>query len=533
MGMFFNPGNSGFLSAVRSQIYVDKSDLIQFTNSAIGTEQRFICVSRPRRFGKSITVKMLAAYYSRGCDSGEIFQALKIAGSPAYEKELNKSNVISLDVQWFRSVAGTRGDADRIVSYMQEEVIGELRQQYPDVVREEDISLPEVLLRIHSRTGEQFVVLLDEWDCLFREERQNRELQEAYLHFLRGMFKGGPAESYVKLAYMTGILPIKKYGTQSALNNFDEYTMARPAMLAKYVGFTEPEVKKLCRKYHMDFAEAKRLYDGYAFPKAASVYSPNSVIEAMRRESFGNYWTGTETYEALQFYIDLDEDGLKETLVQMLGGGNCVIDIGSFQNDMTSIKCRDDVLTLLVHLGYLAYDETRGSVPIPNEEVRQEFVRAVKGGKRRELSKLIRNSDQLLQDTLDGKADHVAKAIEKAHSAGTAPLFCNNEQALRSVIKFAYISAVEAFQEIQELPSGTGYADIVYLPKKGSAMPVIVIELKWNKKAGSAIQQTRDRNYPQALEGMDTDILLVAITYDERTKKHTCQIETHSRTETV
>ena len=311
MGMFFNPGNSGFLSAVRSQIYVDKSDLIQFTNSAIGTEQRFICVSRPRRFGKSITVKMLAAYYSRGCDSGEIFQALKIAGSPAYEKELNKSNVISRDVQWFRSVAGTRGDADRIVSYMQEEVIGELRQQYPDVVREEDISLPEVLLRIHSRTGEQFVVLLDEWDCLFREERQNRELQEAYLHFLRGMFKGGPAESYVKLAYMTGILPIKKYGTQSALNNFDEYTMARPAMLAKYVGFTEPEVKKLCRKYHMDFAEAKRLYDGYAFPKAASVYSPNSVIEAMRRESFGNYWIGTETYEALQFYIDLEEDGLK------------------------------------------------------------------------------------------------------------------------------------------------------------------------------------------------------------------------------
>ena len=217
----------------------------------------------------------------------------------------------------------------------------------------------------------------------------------------------------------------------------------------------------------------------------------------------------------------------------MLGGGNCVIDIGSFQNDMTSIKCRDDVLTLLVHLGYLAYDETRGSVSIPNEEIRQEFVRAVKDGKRRELSKLIRNSDQLLQDTLDGKADHVAKAIEKAHSAGTAPLFCNNEQALRSVIKFAYISAVEAFQEIQELPSGTGYADIVYLPKQGTAMPVIVIELKWNKKAGSAIQQIRDRNYPQALEGMDTDILLVTITYDERTKKHTCQIETHSRTETV
>ncbi len=326
---------------------------------------------------------------------------------------------------------------------------------------------------------------------------------------------------------MTGILPIKKYGTQSALTDFREYTMIAPKKLGKYVGFTELEVKALCSKYGLDFSEAKRWYDGYSFSRIPSVYSPNSIIEALRNEEFGTYWTETETYESLKLYIDMDEDGLKEAIIQMLGGAHVPIDIGTFQNDMTSIRQKDDVLTLLIHLGYLAYNGKEKTVFIPNEEVRQEFIRAVTAGKHTEAAKLIFNSDKLLQATLNMDNETVASAIEDAHRAGTAPLYYNDEQALRSVIKFAYISAVDEFLRIEELPAGTGYADVVYLPKRGSTMPIMIVELKWNQSADGAIRQIKDRNYPQVLNGFGGDILLVGINYDKKSKKHSCIIEQH------
>jgi hypothetical protein len=225
----------------------------------------------------------------------------------------------------------------------------------------------------------------------------------------------------------------------------------------------------------------------------------------------------------------MDEDGLKEAIVQMLGGARCVIDVNTFQNDMTSIESKDDVLTLLIHLGYLAYDADEKTVYIPNEEVRQEFMRAVKNGKHKEVAKLIKTSDRLLQATLRMDGEIVAEAIEEAHSAGTAPLFYNDEQALRSVIRFAYISCVDEFLRVEELPTGIGYADVVYLPKKGSSLPIMIVELKCNKSAQGAIDQIKRRNYPQVLEGFGSDILLVGINYDEKSKKHSCLIEKYVR----
>lgn len=234
-----------------------------------------------------------------------------------------------------------KGHPEQIVPYMQEQVISELRLIYKDLLKEDlSSSLPEALLQIHTLTQEKFIIIIDEWDCLFREEKYNTTLQEEYINFLRGMFKGQPAEEYIRLAYITGILPIKKYGTQSALNHFDEYTMVNPRILAEYVGFTEKEVQMLCQTYHMDFREAKRWYDGYSFNKVKSICGPSSVTQAMRNEEYGNYWTETETYESLKLYIDLDLDGLKETLLQMLGGAHCPMDTGTFQNDMTSIHSK-------------------------------------------------------------------------------------------------------------------------------------------------------------------------------------------------
>lgn len=427
---------------------------------------------------------------------------------------------IYLDITWFISTTENIKDT---VSYLQEQIVNELEKIYPFVEREK--SLPVMLAKISEITNQKFIIIIDEWDALFREAKYDIDLQKEYIQLLRGLFKSNQTDKMIEAAYMTGILPIKKYGTQSALTDFREYTMIQPKKLAEYVGFTAAEVRKLCLEYHMDYNEMKKWYDGYSFHQIKSIYSPNSVIQAIKNEELDNYWTETETYESLKIYIDMDEEGLKETVIQMLGGAKCIVDIGTFQNDMTNIKSKDDILTLLIHLGYLAYDSSKKSVYIPNEEVQKEFIMAVKSGKHTEIARMVRTSDKLLQDTLDMKEEQVACAIEEAHSASTAPIFYNNEQALRSVIRFAYISCIEEFKTIQDLPSGTGYADVVYLPKKGSSMPVMVIELKWNKSADGAIKQIKAQNYPQIFQGYGGDILLLGINYDEKTKKHTCMIE--------
>lgn len=523
MGKYLNLGNAGFQS-IRKGLYVDKSGLISFVNEKLGTAEKLICVSRPRRFGKSFAAKMLCAYYDKSCDSRNLFSGLKITEDSSYEKYLNRYDVIYLDITWFISVCKDRKE---LVDYLQEQVIEELLVCYPLAAREE--SLPIMLSEINEMTGNRFIIIIDEWDALFREVKEDSELQKKYIQLLRGLFKSSQTDKMIEAAYMTGILPIKKYGTQSAMTDFREYTMTSPKRLAEYVGFTETEVKHLCEIYDMDFEETKKWYDGYSFSKEKSIYNPNAIVQAMQNGEFGTYWTETETYESLKVNIDMDLDELKETIMQMLGGAHCPIDIRTFQNDMTSIDSKDDVLTLLIHLGYLAYEVESKSVYIPNEEIRQEFIRAVRKGKHTELAELISNSDRLLRDTLRMDQKNVAAAIEKVHRVSTAPIFYNNEQALRSVVRLAYISCIDEFKEIQELPSGTGYADVVYLPKKNSSMPIMVIELKWNQGAMGAIEQIKDRNYPEIFEGYGSDILLVGICYDKKTKRHECVIEKYRR----
>jgi hypothetical protein len=519
MGNYLNRGNSGFKS-IRRDTYVDKTGLISYINETIGTMRKLTCVSRPRRFGKSFAAKMLCAYYDKSCDSRELFEDLKIGKDSSFEQHLNKYDVLYLDMTWFISCAS---DISNVVEELQDKVSCEIREAYPDVPKQG--TLLETLAAVSTATGNKFIVIIDEWDALFREAKENTELQEKYIKLLRGMFKSSLTDDMIEAAYITGILPIKKYGTQSAMTDFIEYTMISPMQLEEYVGFTEDEVKDLCDRHNIDFNITKHWYDGYSFRNVKSVYNPNSVMRAVTSGEFNNYWTKTETYESLKMYIDMNLDGLKEAVVQMLGGAHFPINTDSFQNDLTSIECRDDVLTLLIHLGYLGYDAQSKCVFIPNEEVRQEFLLAARMGKHTEIVNMIKASDRLLEATLDMDEETVARAIEEAHSAGCAPLYYNNEQALRSVIKFAYISCVDEFVRIEELPSGRGYADVVYLPKKGSVLPIMIIELKWNRPVKGAIEQIKQRNYPQVLEGFENNMILVGISYDEKTKKHECVIE--------
>ena len=433
---------------------------------------------------------------------------------------LNRHNVIRWDVQRFLE---SKSGYDRFIDDIERMVIRDLKREFPECGDfPEGSRLKSVLDEIYGQTGQGFVFIIDEWDCVFRMAKNREEIQKAYLDFLRGLFKGA---EYVDLAYMTGILPIKKYGEHSALNIFEEYSMLDSAELARFFGFTEEEVHGLCTSTGMDFQDVEKWYDGYLM-NDIHIYNPKSVVDAVRRGKCKSYWTGTETYEALKVYIDLDFDGLREAVVGMLGGARCRVDATTSQNDMTTFKTKDDVLTLLIHLGYLAYDEDTEEVFIPNQEIAQEYMRAIKVGDWGGLTQALNRSEELLRSTwaMDGEA--VAAAMSAIHSETASLLKYNNENSLTCTVLMAYYSAKAYYlNPIMELPSGKGFADVVYLPKRDTGRPALVVELKWNKSARGAIAQIRDRQYASWIQGYTGDILLVGINYDKKSKEHTCTIE--------
>ena len=520
MGIYLNPDNKGFLKAVSSKIYVDKTGLIKYTNECINTEQQNICVSRPRRFGKSMALKMLAAYYSCGCDSRDLFKGRKIESEETFQKHLNKYDVIYLNMQQFL----IRAKKQDVTEYLERVVIADIRKVYGELFPEEETILAAVLEQIYSETGREFVFLIDEWDCVMRERQESEDMQKQYLDFLRDLLKDQP---YVALAYMTGILPVKKYGEHSALNMFWEYSMTDQKALEEYTGFTEKEVKALCERYDMDFAETSSWYDGYMFTNFKHIYNPRSVVEAMSCHRFSNYWTSTEVYDALKTYIDMDFDGLRENIVHMLGGEQIRVSTLSFKNDMRNFKVKDDVLTLLIHLGYLAYDSVAEETFIPNREIVKEFENAMSVGGWPEVMRVLKASEKLLEDTLDGNAESVAEALDRAHTEVASILTYNDENSLGCAIGLAYYSARKDYKIIREFPTGKGFADIVFLPLPHTSKPALVVELKYDKTVETALQQIKDRHYTQALEGYSGEILLVGISYskENKDKPHSCLIE--------
>lgn len=528
MGMFVNTGNSAFQVALNSEIYVDKTGLLKYTNKVMNTLQGYICNSRPRRFGKSVTADMLTAYYSRGCDSEQLFSGLEIAKSPDFKKHLNQYDVIHLDIQWCMEPAG---GPEKVVSYITDTTIEELRGYYPDELPEHIHSLPEALSYISNATGRKFIIIIDEWDVLIRDESANVAVQREYITFLRGLFKGTEPTKYIQLAYLTGILPIKKETTQSALNNFDEFTMLGASDLSSYIGFTEDEVKALAEKYHRDFEKVKKWYDGYVL-KEYQVYNPKAVVSVMLKGEFRSYWSETASYEAVVPLINMNFDGLKNAILEMISGAAVHVDTTTFKNDAKNIRSKDDVLTYLIHLGYLGYDQEKKTAFVPNEEIRAELTSAVTSRKWDEMIAFWQESEELLNDTLDMDSESVAARIEKIHSDYVSVIQYNNENSLSSVLAIAYLSAMQYyFKPVRELPTGRGFADFVYIPKPEykKDYPAILVELKWNKKAETAMDQIKDRKYPDSILDYTGDILLAAISYDKNSKKHVCLMERYQK----
>lgn len=525
MGTYLNPGNSGFAGILNGQ-YVDKTGLITLINDSIETPGRLTCISRPRRFGKSFAAQMLCAYYDKTCDSSELFHDKEVSKSEDYGKYLNRYDVIYVDMTYIKPFTD---DYRTLAAYLSGKITGELKSSYPELAVSNE--LPETMINAAELTGNKFIMIIDEWDAPIRE---NPSIQQEYLEFLRTLFKSSQTTAKIfAAAYMTGILPVKKDGRQSAISDFKEYTMINPRKFGEYVGFTEAEVKSLCEKNGIDFHIMKQWYDGYSFRGIGSVYNPNSVMQAIENDDFDSYWTETSAAESLLGYIIMGYAGLSRTIAELIGGVEVQVNTNGFANDLVTFKGRDDVLTLLVHLGYLAYNEHTKTVHIPNEEIRMEFSKSVRETDHMETMKRVAQSDQLIYDTIHMREKAVAAQIEKIHSEETVPLHYNKEDSLRSVIKLAYYTYKDYYLQWEELPAGDGYADIVYLPKHGSEYPALVIELKWNQTVETAIEQIKKKHYPKAIEDYGGEILLVALNYDKGLpagkRKHTCKIERYKK----
>ena len=521
MGIYLNPGNVDFQEVLNSKIYVDKSELIQYTNSVLRTTQKYICVSRPRRFGKSMAANMLTAYYSRGCDSRELFQGLKIATHPDFEKHLNQYNVIHLNM---RDYLTESENMKQLIQFVEDDLLDELQQEFSDLRMPRRKTLVKVLEQAFVQYKIPFVFIIDEWDCIFRVHKSDAASQKDYLDFLRNLLKD---KSYIALAYMTGILPIKKYGEHSAINVFYEYSMTDASPIEEFTGFTEQEVRQLCEQYNMPFSETKKWYDGYCVD-GVSIYNPKSVVEAMLRGKFSNYWTQTETYEALKIYIQSNEFGVQDVILKLLAGEKEKIDTTTFSNDMVTFATKDDVLTLLVHLGYLTYNAETKEIWIPNDEVMKQFISTVKVMGWGSVVTALETSEKLLQATLSGDEQTVAELIEQAHQANASILKYNDENALSCVISLAYYSAQKNYTLHREMPAGKGFADIVFEPNRNCNLPAMIVELKWGHSAEEALEQIKRKDYLDCLHNYSGEVLLVGVNYDKE-KRHTCKIERVTR----
>ena len=520
MGAYINVGNAGFRSS-RNGEYVDKSGLIRIVNNTLFTKRRFSCVTRSRRFGKSMAAEMLCAYYDKSCDSRSLFTDLEIASDPEFEKHLNKYPVIFLDISDFV----TRFDGDTIVVEMDRRIREDVHAAYPDVAVQEGDDLMDYLGRIVASTGQPFIFIIDEWDSICREFEPRTRAMDNYVKWLRRLFKGGQSSHVFAGVYLTGILPIKKYNTQSALNNFVEYSMVDPADMGRYFGFTKEEVRTLADEHGLDFDELEKWYDGYQIGDEPSIFNPNSVMMAMYSRRCRSYWAATGAFDAVSAYIRMNYEGLKDDIISMLSGEHSKVDPTGFGNDMRDIQCKDDVLTVLIHLGYLSYNWRKDECYIPNKEVAGEMVNAIEANKWKPVVDALQKSEKLLQATLEGDEDAVARGIELVHDDSTSILSYNDENSLSCVLSLAYYYARNDYVMHRELASGKGFADIVFIPRKNVDSPAIVVELKVNKDADAAIDQIRRKEYPAKVAEYAGNLLLVGISYDRQTRQHSCRIE--------
>lgn len=520
MGIYLNPSNDNYTATTTREIFVDKTMMLSVLNQFIKTDNKYICVSRPRRFGKTIAGNMICAYYSKGCDSRSLFEPLKISKDESYESNLNRFNVIKIDVN---SEYRNALNPERLIIKLTISIREEFAQQFPEIKFTEDDSVADCILKVFAAKKEQFVIIMDEYDVLVRENITS-SLFTQYLNFLNGLFKSDTLRPAIALAYLTGILPVVRDKVQSKLNNFREYTILDAGKLAEFIGFTGDEVKELCEKYNVDYIETKRWYDGYT-QRGFEIYNPESLVLSLEEGNFANYWSKTSTYAVISDRIQANFDGMKDDVIRMLAGESVDVNVTRYMNTMTDFLTRSDAFTYLIHLGYLAYNREDGTCRIPNREVRQEWFNAIETNDEYKITnKIIQSSKELLAETLRGNAEAVAAALDTSHIHVTSNRSYNNEDALQSAIYLSFIYALNKYTVIKEATTGKGFADVVFIPYVPN-IPAMIIELKRNDCVESALKQILEKQYFASLEHYSGNLLFIGINYDEKQKTHTCKIE--------
>jgi len=405
MGRYINPPSTGFELVLNDGLCVDKTELLAYTNAVMNTQHRFVCFTRPRRFGKTFAAQMLAAFYSKGAQARRLFEKLKIGRapqdlfsptSPPYDDYLNGCHVLFWDMAHF---ASTKSSATQASNWLQAALLKDLKREFADIDASAIGTVADMIRAVHAATGERFYLIIDEWDLLFREAKDNPPLQKTYLAFLQSLFDDVRLANCLCGAWLTGILSLRACGVSSALPRFSESSMVAPGELAAFTGFTTAEVQALCAQCGVDFAPMQRRYDGYPSAQASHIYNPHTVMSATLSKKFKDYWNQTETFDELRQHLDLAVEGHPQSIIALLGGQRCRVNVEAFSQNLLSVDTLDSVLTLLVHLGYLAYDSDTAEVFIPNEEVREVFVRAVRNGRRPELVKARELSSAVLSTT--------------------------------------------------------------------------------------------------------------------------------------
>ena len=520
MSLYLNKKNDLFIKKLKSKISIDKSMLIEKTNEVFGSDDSFMCVTRPRRFGKTMALSMLNAYYSKGCDSKELFNDLKISKDKSYLEHLNKHNVIWIDMS---SVYTSIKDKNEFFNELETNLLEDFKEAFPNVLTKNDNIISKAIIRLNSKLNERFIFLIDEWDVIYREQENNRKLCDDYTEFLRNLFKSSDVSSCIDLVYMTGILPIRRYSTQSTLNMFKEYNMINSGNLNTYFGFTEDEVKDLCVKYSRDYNEIKQWYNGYSL-KGTAIYNPKSVVEAVETGEFEDYWVKTSAIEAVTDYMNYDQGVLKDTITNMLSGNKVKVNVKDFENDLTKVNSKDAALTVLIHLGYLAYDEDEKECYIPNYEIRQEFEQGLRNLKWTEIYNPISNSEKLYNETIKGNIDFINQTLDYNHKELAGPFNKNKEDILGIIVQISYYYCKRYYNVKKEDTSTKGRADITFTPYDNEHKPMIV-ELKVNSTPSDAIKQIIEKEYFNCLGNYHGDVILLGISYNDKTLKHESKIE--------
>ena len=458
------------------------------------------------------------AYYSRGCQSESLFKDLIISQSPSFKEHLNQYDVIYLNMQQFLIEA----DTGKVIEYLECEVLRELKELYGQYFDRKDIKFAAALREIFVKTEKQFIFLIDEWDCVMRERQESETIQKQYLDFLRNLLKDQP---YVALAYMTGVLPIKRYSTSSALNMFQEYTMMNDPSFEKYFGFTEEEVEALCRQQTtLSMEEINEWYNGYQTRDGHRLYNPRSVVCALEDGICQSYWTTTGRMDEVLFFLKYNIGEVREDAIKMVNHMPVRIEIRKeYTAGQESPATKKEIYAAMIIYGLLSYsdDELR----IPNKELMIEFENSLEDDDFGYVAELVRNSGAVLDATIARQGETVASYLHNIHNSELPILKYNDENSLSCVVTLAYLSARNKYNVEREEKSGKGFADFIFYPKRRN-LPGIIIELKADSSPEAAILQIKNKEYSEKLRKKKVgSILAVGINYDSRKKEHQCLIE--------